>query len=256
MIEGDKMQERLAAVLPPHMDALRLTRIAVAALAKNPKLEQCKPVTIAQALIHAAEVGLEVNGWDGHLVPYGKECQFQADYKGMVKLAYQSDLIGSITAEVVREDDTFHWRKGTTEYLDWEPSDEPEAGRPMTHVWAMATIKGGGKPFIVMTLEKVMQHKAKSKAASASWSPWNDPLFEESMWKKTAIRMLCKILPRSSALTQLLIRETAAEAAATSAPVSPLKGLLGSSDADPIDVDPEPPSEPQEPADDQHHLGD
>jgi len=214
MLADPAIKAQIARALPRHMDADRMVRIALSALARTPKLAQCTPESVGIALVKAAEIGVEVNGWEAHLVPFKNkgqmECQLIVDYKGLVKLAYQSDLVLEVHAEVVREGDLFDWAKGTESFLRWKPGSGPST-RPMTHAWAMAKIKNGGSPFVVLTREEVMAHKKCGQGSNSEFSPWNRPETEPAMWKKTAVRDLCKMLPRSSALTQLLIHEQAVE---------------------------------------------
>ena len=64
---------------------------------------------------------------------------------------------------------------------------------------------------MVLTRREVMQHKRASSAAKSSWSPWNREATEPSMWCKTAVRVLCKLLPRSPQIQSLLRHEDAVE---------------------------------------------
>jgi recombination protein RecT len=207
------VQRQLAHALPKGMDPGRMLRIALTACEHNPTLKDCEPKSVGMAILRAAAAGLEVDGWDGHLVPFKDKgrlkAQFIADYKGLCKLAYQSELVLEIHAEVVCEGDTFEWEKGTDTFLRWKPTDL-ERGR-MTHVWAGARIRGGGFPFVVLTRADVMRHKAASTAKDSPYSPWNKAETEPAMWRKTALRELCKLLPRSTQLAALLKTETADE---------------------------------------------
>ena len=63
----------------------------------------------------------------------------------------------------------------------------------MTHVWALAKLRGGGEQFCVLTVSDVEKVQSQSKASQHG--PWKTHW--EEMAKKTAIRRLCKYLPLS-----------------------------------------------------------
>lgn len=206
MLKSASVQGQIAKALPKGMDAARMMRIAMTSVAKNPVLKQCTPTSVGLSIIRAAESGLLVDGWEGHLVPFKNkgvwEAQFIADYKGMAKLCYQSELVIEIHAEVICLNDEFDYEKGTGSFLRWRPARSDRGA--MIGAWAGAKMAGGGFPFVVMWRDEIMEHKAASPSANSSWSPWNVPSSEPWMWKKTAVRVLCKLLPRSAQLSALL----------------------------------------------------
>jgi recombination protein RecT len=208
---SDGMKQRVKMALPAHMTEDRMIRIALSACARNPVLYECDKNSLGISLIRAAEMGVEVDGVEAALVPFKEKgvykCQLITMFQGLAKLAYQSELVLSIQAGVVREGDEFKWKLGTQAFLDHYPGDDPDA--PMTHAWACAQIKGGGWPFVVLNRTEVMRHKAASKAAGSSFSPWNNKETEPAMWQKTAVRMLAKLLPKSATLRSWTQREDA-----------------------------------------------
>lgn len=213
MLADEKVKAQIVRALPKHMSPERMLRIAMSSIERTPLLKECEPTSVGLSIIKAAEMGLEVDGWEGHLVPFkqkGKlKCQFIADYKGLAKLAYQSELVIELHAEVICENDEFDYEKGTDTFLKWKPA-RGDRGE-MLGAWAGAKVKSGGFPFIVMWKDEIMQHKAKSQAANSEFSPWNTPEGEPWMWKKTVVRSLCKFLPRSTQLLELLKYEDAAD---------------------------------------------
>lgn len=213
MMSDPAVKAQIGRALPKHMTLERMMRIAISAVEKNPLLKECEPQSVGLSIIRAAEMGLEVDGWEGHLVPFKdhnvQKCQFIPDYKGLVKLCYQSELVLEIQAEVICENDEFDYQKGTDSFLTWKPA-QSDRGQ-MLGAWAGAKMKGGGFPFIVMWRDEIMQHKAKSQSSKSSFSPWNKPESEPWMWRKTVVRSLCKFLPRSTQLLDLLRNEDEAE---------------------------------------------
>lgn len=214
LLQSDAMKHKLNLALPKHLTADRMIRIALSAASRQPLLLECSPESLALSLVRAAEFGVETDGWDAHLVPYknkGKlECQLIVDYKGLCKLAYQSELVLEIQAGAVFEKDLFEYEHGSDSYLRHIPTDEDDPGK-LRFAWAMAKIKGGGAPFVVLNRRQVMEHKKASQAANSDFSPWNKAATEPSMWKKTALRELAKTIPRSAVLRAALKHDEATD---------------------------------------------
>lgn len=198
-LEQPRVQQELAKVLPQHMNAQRLARVALTAAIKQPLILQCTPVSVASALLNCSEMGLEPNGRDCHLIPFKNKGQYELqvipDYKGLIKLAYNSGMVTEIEAQAVRKNDHFEYQFGTGGYIRFRPG-EGERGE-LAYAWARAALSGKGEVFVVLDRKKVMAHKAKSRASNSDFSPWNDPEFEEAMWAKTAVRELSKFIPQS-----------------------------------------------------------
>ena len=202
----------LAMVAPKHLTPDRITKIALAAMSRNPKLLECTQASILKAIMAAAELGLEPGGILGHayLVPFWNskagggrgafECVLITGYKGKVELARRSGVVSSIVARAVYEKDTLTWEYGLNEQLVHKPFTG--AGEPgkLTHVYAVAVLKDGTKIFDVMAAAQVeeIHHRSQGyKTAKAKgWtenSPWvTDPV---EMAKKTVVHRLSKYLP-------------------------------------------------------------
>jgi recombination protein RecT len=194
----EKTKPRLAQFLPKHLSVDRFVRIALFACHREPKLLQCKPMTIVDSVVRAAQLGLEPGGvlGDGYLVPYKDECQFIPGYRGLISLARRSGQIVSIEAHVVYEKDHFTCKYGLDPVLEHEPdwSDNPGA---MRAVYAVAHLRDEGVQYEVMTRAQVEKIRTRSPASKSSYSPWSnaDDYFE--MARKTVVRRLCKYLPMS-----------------------------------------------------------
>ena len=74
----------ITAALPRHMDGEKFAKIALTAINKNPKLLDCTRESLMLAMLQSAALGLEPNGRDAHLIPYGNQCQFQLDRRDNV----------------------------------------------------------------------------------------------------------------------------------------------------------------------------
>ena len=188
----------IQSVLPKHMDSNRMSRIALIEAKKNPVLMQCDPLTMIGSLIAASQLGLEpgVAGM-GYLIPRknkGKwEVQFMPGYRGLMEMARRSGKVGVLTADVVREKDSFSYQKGTSPFLNHIPS-EGDRGK-VTHVYAVGELIGGNAwQFEIMTLAQVEAIRS-DHAAMKNGGPW--ATHWDEMAKKTVLRKLCKYLPMS-----------------------------------------------------------
>lgn len=197
---------QIAKALPSVITPERFARIVTSAISKNPKLAQTTPKSFIGAMLQAAQLGLEPNTDLGqaYLIPYNNhgtlETQFQIGYKGMIALAYRSD-VSAIQAHVVYENDEFEFSFGLDPVLKHVPA-KTERGEP-THVYAVFNTKSGGYGFDVMSMDDVRKHAQKySQSYNSSFSPWKTD-FEE-MAKKTVLKKTLKYAPLSSEFLRAL----------------------------------------------------
>lgn len=216
MLSSPKMKQQMALAMPKHMTADRMMRIALTEVRKVPALGQCNIESFMGAIMQCAQLGLEPGSALGHayLLPFGNgkakdgksNCQLIIGYRGMIDLARRSGQIVSLTARTVHENDTFKYEFGLDETMQHIPADG-DRGK-MTHVYAVAKLKGGGVQFDVMSRADVDKVRATSKAGANG--PWVTH-FEE-MAKKTVIRRLFKYLPVSIEIQQAVTLDERAEA--------------------------------------------
>jgi recombination protein RecT len=210
-------EQQLAAALPKGIPVSYMMRVVLTAVQRTPKLLECAPVTLLGAVFQAAQLGLVPDGVLGqaYLVPFNNrdkrrmEVQFIPGYRGLVTLARRSGEISTIDADVVHEKDTFKYVRGLNPVLEHIPSEDPNPGK-IVKVYAFAKLKDGGFQIKVMTIREVEAIKARSAAVKAKRSsPWDtDP---EWMFKKTALKQLCKLLPVSTELQRALGLDDRAE---------------------------------------------
>lgn len=256
----DSFQKEIASALPVHLkkNAEKYGRQALSLFSANPKLQQCRPVTILSALMTASALGLDLNPALGqaYIIPYGNrkkegnawvtvnEAQFQLGYKGAISLAYRSGMVARIAAEVVRERDHFVFSKGLSPKLEHEEATVEDRGT-ITYAYAVANLINGGFVFDVWPISKVIAHgKAFSKTfylrdkngemKENPKSPWVTDL--ETMAKKTMLLAIWKYLPVST--------EILAAAAADETVKDDLSGVRD--EADVLDVSFLPSSEDSE----------
>jgi recombination protein RecT len=209
MLLNDPMfKKQIALALPRHMTPDRMARIALTEVRKNPKLLQADKLSFAGAIMACAQLGLEPGNGLGHayLIPFWNskakcfEVQMIPGYKGLIDLARRSGQIESISARIVREKDYFEFEYGDDERIRHKPFEGPEdeAGR-ITHVYAIARLKGGGIQREVLTRQQIERIKDRKKADNPVW----DTDFDE-MARKTAVRRICKYLPMSPELARAI----------------------------------------------------
>jgi recombination protein RecT len=187
-----KLESRIAQVLPKHVSAQTLTRIAITEIRTNPKLLECSLVSLAGAVMKSAQLGLQL-GMLGHayLVPYGTEASFILGYKGMIELARRSGAIKEIYAVVVRHGDEFEIEYGLNRQIKHVPNLE-ESGE-LKGVYAVAHFTNGGYHFEYLPKIEIEKRRRRSKASAHG--PWVTDY--EEMAKKTVIRHIFDYLPVS-----------------------------------------------------------
>lgn len=189
-MESPAVVERLKTAATKHLTPDKLLRMIGVQMARVPKLGNCTPISVLDCAMTCSELGLSpgVLG-DIYLIPYSNVCTVIVGYRGMLKLARRSGEISTIQADVVRSGDQFDYRFGMDAKLDHKPSADPTA--PITHAWAMAQFRDKSFQFVVMRASEVEAIRKRSRAGNNG--PWVTDTAE--MFKKTALRRLCKMLP-------------------------------------------------------------
>ena len=203
---------QIANALPQgNLSAKRYISACLTALAVQPKLMQSKPSSVLKSMMESARYGLEPNSplSEAALIPYGQECTFLIEYRGMMKLAWNTGLIKSLDYDKVCEGDEFDYSKGSNGLsFHHRPSLSASRGEGSIY-YAYAELKHGGTAFQVMTRDDIVAHaKQFSRGYSAKSSPWQTDF--DAMAYKTVIRQLCdKKLPKSTTENGILMNEAA-----------------------------------------------
>lgn len=202
----------LAAVLPKHVNADRMLKIALGAMRTTPKLMQCTTESLFGAIVQCSQLGLEPNTPLGHayLIPFEKkrkqgnqwvvektETQIVLGYKGLIDLARRSGQVISISAHEVCRNDKFDYAYGLNERLEHVPASGDRG--EVVFFYAVAKLVGGGHAFEVMTrsdVEKIRNESQNFKfAQDKAKTVWGQHFVE--MGRKTVLRRLFKYLPVS-----------------------------------------------------------
>lgn len=233
----------LVAVLPKHLSAERMLKIALGALRTTPKLMECTVESLFGAIVTCSQLGLEPNTPMGHayLIPFGNrkanrtDVQLIIGYKGLVDLARRSGQIESISARVVHENDEFDVEYGTVDEIRHRPLIFGDRGA-VIGVYAVGKLKDGGRQFEFMSVDEVNRIRDGSQGYQSAIRynrtdhPWQ--AFWQEMAKKTAIRRLCKYLPMSIEMASAVALDGAAEAGKTPRYEDALQGEFTIDDPD------------------------
>jgi len=234
MVQSDGFKKQVAMALPKHMTEERMTRVALTALTRAPKLMDCTPESFGECMMDCSALGLEPDGRRAHLIPYGSKCTLIIDYKGLVELAMRSGKISHIHADVVCDNDEFEENLGrVVKHKIERRHPRGEAYAAYSHV----VFKDGSESFCVMGKDEIESIQKQSK--SGNTGPWKT--FPHEMWKKTAFRRHSKWLSLSPEFQDAIEKEDKIEGPVDVTPVVEVSGP-SVSEAEPVLK----PSEPTE----------
>lgn len=203
----DRRTAEIKTALPAHISPERFIRVVMTAVQINPDLLACERASLWNACMRCASDGLIPDGTEAALVPFKGKVTYIPMYRGLLKKFRNSGEFKWITAGIVYEGDDYeHWISETGEHFRHVPSDDT-TGKKVRRVYALATTKDGGSFIADLSLAEINKRKAMSRASRED-APWK--MWESEMQKKTALRMLSKLLPMSSDLDALIQRDEAA----------------------------------------------
>jgi recombination protein RecT len=199
LIQSDAAKRQISLALPDHISSDRYSRAVLSAINKTPKLLNCSQQSFVNSVMQCAELGLEPNGRDAHFIPYGSQCQLVVDYKGLIKLAYQSGQVSSIRADVVYHGDEFDY--STCDHIPWGwRVDAPPKRGGCIGAYVVIDKKDGSVHRERMTFDEIEGIRKRSKAGTSG--PWVTDWDE--MAKKTVFRRASKWIQLSPHLDRAL----------------------------------------------------
>ena len=191
-----------ASLLPKGYEPSRLITSALVAISQTPELMKCEHRSIALALAKVAQWGLDV-GDTAYLIPFKGKAVAVVGFKGLIQLMVGS-AVRKVEAHVVREGEPFEYQRGTGEFLRHSPrSYERGKEPPITHAYAIVTLKFGYQQFEVMSAAEIEDIRQRF---SVQWKSGPLPAWYA---RKTLIRRVAKYVPQSDRLKSAL--ETDAE---------------------------------------------
>jgi len=207
-----QMKAQIAAAAPRHLTPDRISRIFMTSIQAKPELAGCTMESLFGCLLTCTQVGLEPDSASqkAHLIPYKNKCTLIFGYQGLMELARRSpDVLDILPPQVVRQNDEFAYELGTSPALKHRPADGDRG--EITHFYAVAVLKSGERPFVVMTKAEIDKVKAQATARlKRKDGPWFE--YYEAMGLKTIVKRLCKWLPSSWQLQTAVTLDDKAEA--------------------------------------------
>ena len=198
--------ESFRTALPPHIKPEKFMASVLTAVQITPDLLACERRSLFVACLKCAQDGLIPDGTEAALVPFKGKVSYLPMYQGLLKKFRNSGQFKWVTAGLAYEGETFeHWIDENGEHFRHVPGIE-RTNKKIMGIYALATTKDGGSFIQVMTPGDVDKRKAVSKASrdDAPWKVW-----PEEMMKKTALKALSKLLPKSSDIDAFLQRDEA-----------------------------------------------
>jgi len=200
LLSEDNVKAQFALALPKHLNADRFARVAITALTRTPKLQECTPESFMKCLLDLSALGIEPDGRRAHLIPYGKECTLILDYKGIAELVMRSGTVASIHADKVCINDAFEVDRGRI--VTHKPNYAADRGTPYAY-YVLITFKDGSEKSEVMTRDEIEAIRKRSRSGQSG--PWVSD-FDE-MAKKTVFRRASKWLPLSPEIQDVIRKE-------------------------------------------------
>lgn len=233
-----KYERSFANVLPKTLSPERWRWLVVNNIRAVPALAQTSPMSFLNAVLLAANIGVEIRKNSAYLIPYGKECQLIIDYRGKLELARKAG-VEEIVVELVHATDEFDAGFGITgRTFHHKPNYfhrgedgimRPVADRgPVVAGYAAAKLAHGWQ-IEIMTLEQIEKARKSGRGTDSPSSPWVKHW--EEMARKTLVHRLCKYLPQSE---KLVLAQDVDDAEAIGAPM-PFAPELAEIEIDPAD---------------------
>lgn len=205
-----KLKGQMALALPKHMNADRMTRLALTAFSTNPDLQLCTHDSIAGSIMVASQMGLEpgVNG-QGYLIPYKGRCTFVPGWKGIVDIANRSGR-SSVWTGAVFKGDEFDYAMGDRPFITHKPGRSIGDPDDLLYVYAVGRVRDSEWPIIeVWPMEKIWAHRDHYNKVGKKHYSFQNP---EMYARKVPLLQVLKYMPSSIELAVAMDVSHAAEA--------------------------------------------
>jgi phage RecT family recombinase len=206
----DRESNAIANLLARDGDVARFRELILDAVAKDPKLMRCTPVSLIRAVRDMAKLNLEPVLGEAYLVPFwnknanggkgAEEAQLIIGYHGLQTLAFNSGFVTLIEGDVVHSNDEFSYVRG---YPDTSLRHVPAQGDRGEYrgAWAMVWLRGTDRPLIgYLEEDRIEQRRLVSRSGTdqatkgpkGMWLEWPD---EARL--KTALRFTLNLAPKA-----------------------------------------------------------
>ena len=197
IVREKKIKDRFLEVVD-EKDYNREINFAIQAIRGNDLLQKCDEQSIRNAIVNVALVGATLNPalQQAFLIPRKGKCCLDLSYRGLCKIAVDSDSVYDIDASAVFEGDEFQYEMGLNPILIHRPKMfDDDKDKKVLAVYAIATLHHNIKKFVVLDREKITRAR-KSAQYDKVWAA-----HEDEMAKKTAVKLLYKLLPQTERMS-------------------------------------------------------
>lgn len=223
VIQSQERSEEIARALPKHVPLDRFFRNLANALMGNPQLLDCHPSLIFREAAKLAALGLVLDpalgeaylvvGWNGRA--RANEPQVRIGYRGLIKLARQTDKVDYIAAHAVHENDEYEIVLGDSPKLLHKPKVFDANRGPAIGYYAVIKYTDGTFDFEPMAMADISAIRDRSDA----WKAFQDGKIKSTPWstddgemrRKTVLRRLLKRVPMAADVWHALEIEDKAE---------------------------------------------
>jgi recombination protein RecT len=141
-----------------------------------------------------------------YFIPYKGVLTYQIGYKGMIKLAQNTGKVKNVRAGIVYEKDQWDfWEDENGQHYKFKPSLQLSDRGKELFVYSIFTDENGKPNVHIMEKSHVDAIKALVKQRmNGKKTPWDDPLFEPEMRKKTCVRRHWKYEPKSAEVAKAI----------------------------------------------------
>ena len=197
MLAG-KFRTEIERALPADcgIDADTFCRQIETAFRQNKDLYACTAGAVQQAIIVAAQVGLELNTKKGHafLTPRlskktgNTACVYIQGWRGLMHLARKSGIVTSVNAQIIYANEKYHVQQGTDPRVDHTQNLDPDKrGKPIA---AYAVLFQTVAPPVVEVMPWADILDIKNRCGGFLWKD-----NEGEMGRKTPVRRAFKYGP-------------------------------------------------------------
>jgi recombination protein RecT len=192
------------------MNFNREAGFAIQILTANPYLLKCDPNSVKDSVVNVALTGLTLNPAlkYAYLVPRKTKgelkCILDISYIGMIKILTDAGAVKNVDAGVIYSNDKFDYRRGSDPYFKHQPALVNRGEK--IGAYAIAFLRDGGFQFEILGREEIEKIRNTSESYKnedgRKYSPWET--WEDEMWKKSALKRLFKLLPKTNFSDQLI----------------------------------------------------
>jgi recombination protein RecT len=132
------------------------------------------------------------------------KCILDISYMGMIKILTDAGAVKNVDAGVIYSNDKYDFRRGSDPYFKHQPVLANKGEK--VGAYAIAFLRDGGFQFEILGREEIEKIRATSESykneEGRKYSPWET--WEDEMWKKSVLKRLFKLLPKTNFSDQLI----------------------------------------------------